>query len=741
MPWPSPQDFSEAVQNPRNSFLELELQKGSPELNHLGLPKPRSGANAIVYKIKSAEANWAVRCFLRNVADQQQRYAAINNFLRSNPQPFFVGFEYLPTGIRVGTTHYPILKMEWVEGEPLDKYIEKHIVNAVALAKLAEKWLQMAQALQKYGIAHGDLQQGNVLVVAGELKLVDYDGMYVPALNGKLSSEIGHRNYQHPRRSEFDFGPNVDNFSNWVIYTALTALSKNPALWNTFRADESVLFRREDFVSPQTSRLFSVLMGSSDRALHLLAANLRALASQPFYATPYLDPSAIQEPVDFEPAYSDTSSPWWSDHIKPVESQAPSSDPSWIDDHKIEPLSAAITCVARFERLTILGSFVLLGIVVLVLSLTMIQMSFGLLFLACACTGFLFKRYKADPGLQPLFRERLSLREKLAPLRSTEENFLRHKKLMSIARQSLEAARQNKIQVLSKITEEENREVSKVQERLRGKVSEVNKRRRKLADQETSELQQVNGGVGKQLNAAQADLVRIDNDQATELTAALANVQGDFIQQFLRRFDIQTAGIPGIGAGYKSKLRAAGVLTAADVDYRVHRIHGIGTVKAASLFVWRQAYEQSARARMPQSLDLSEQQKIQNKYATRRQAIQQQVMSLQALREKQEEAVKQRYIALRVPLDREEAEIHRATAEDMQRIRSKFTDASSKAAARENQSISAHEKLTIERKKLADEAELDRSQTKREYERLQRRLAIFDNITFRRFVVRVFTGR
>jgi DNA-binding helix-hairpin-helix protein with protein kinase domain len=312
---------------------------------------------------------------------------------------------------------------------------------------------------------------------------------------------------------------------------------------------------------------------------------------------------------------------------------------------------------------------------------------------------------------------------------------------MSAARQNLEAARQKKIQVLSRITEEENKEVSKVQERLRGKVGEVSKRRRKLADQETSELQQINGGVGKQLNAAQADLARIDNDQAAELSAALTNVQGDFIQQFLHQFDIQTASISGIGTGYKSKLRAAGVFTAADVDYRVHRIHGIGTVKAASLFAWRLAYEQSARTRMPQSLDLSEQQKIQNKYSARRQAIQQQVMGLQAMRQKQEEAVKQRYIALRVPLDREEAEIHRATTEDMQRVRSKFADASSKAATRENQFISAHEKLTIERKKLADEAELDRSQIKREYERLRRRLAIFDNITFRRFVVRVFTGR
>jgi hypothetical protein len=741
VPWPSPQDFSEALQNPRSSFLEPELQRGTPELNHLGLPKPRSGANAIVYKIKSEQVNWAVRCFLRNIADQQQRYAAINSFLKANPQPFFVGFEYLPAGIRVGTTYYPILRMEWVDGEPLDKYIEKHIVDTAALAKLAEKWLQMAQALQKYGIAHGDLQQGNVLVVGDGLKLVDYDGMYVPALNGKLSSEIGHRNYQHPRRSEFDFGPNVDNFSNWVIYTALTALSKNPALWNTFRADESVLFRREDFVSPLTSRLFSTLMGSSDQVVHSLAANLQGMASQPFYATPYLDPSIIKERVGFEPAAFQKVSPWWSDHVKLEEPSVLSSDSSWIDDHTVEPINAVITRAGALERLILIGSFASVSVLVLALSLTMIQTLLGLLLLVSAYAGCLFWRYKTDPGLQSLFRGRSGLGEKLIAFHSVESVFLRYQKLMSAAHQGLEDARQKKTQVLSRLTTEENAEVSKAQDRLRSKVGEVAQRRRKLADQENSELQQVNAGAGKQLNAAQADLLRIDNDQTAELSAALASVQGDFILQFLRRFDIQTAGISGIASGYKIKLNAAGVLTAADVDYRVHRIHGIGTVKAAALFAWRHAYEQSARARMPQDLDLSQQQNIRNKYSTRRQALQQQIMNLQAMRQKQEEAVKQRYIALRVPLDREEAEIHRSTTEDMQRIRTKFTEVSKKAAAKENQSIAAHEKLTVERKKLADESEIDCSRKRREYERVQRRLMLFDGITFQRYVSRVFTGR
>src|SRR2546430_4647189 len=54
-------------------------------------------------------------------------------------------------------------------------------------------------------VAHGDLQHGNILVRGGSIQLVDYDGMWVPALKGRHATEIGHRAYQHPERSEQDY--------------------------------------------------------------------------------------------------------------------------------------------------------------------------------------------------------------------------------------------------------------------------------------------------------------------------------------------------------------------------------------------------------------------------------------------------------------------------------------------------------------------------------------------------------
>jgi hypothetical protein len=96
MDWPTPQDYSEAVQNPRLAFGDPELQAGRPELDRLGLPRPRSGSFATVYKIECAAKNWAVRCFLRNVPDQQQRYAAIFNYL-DHTSPSLSGWFQVPT--------------------------------------------------------------------------------------------------------------------------------------------------------------------------------------------------------------------------------------------------------------------------------------------------------------------------------------------------------------------------------------------------------------------------------------------------------------------------------------------------------------------------------------------------------------------------------------------------------------------------------------------------------------------
>lgn len=152
--------------------------------------------------------------------------------------------------------------MEWLQSDPLNVYIEKQLNNAASLSQLASDWRQMATSVRNAGIAHGDLQHGNALLVGSTLKLIDYDGMYVPALSGKLSNETGQPNYQLPARAAYDFGPQLDHFSEWVILVSVLALSLDPSLWKTFRGgDECLIFRSSDFANQTSSHLFRTLEG------------------------------------------------------------------------------------------------------------------------------------------------------------------------------------------------------------------------------------------------------------------------------------------------------------------------------------------------------------------------------------------------------------------------------------------------------------------------------------------------
>src|SRR5688500_3487083 len=127
MPWPTPQDYNEAVQNPGFAFTDQDLRSGSPGLNSLGLPQPICGGFACVYKIRSGSRVWAARCFLSEVRDQQTRYEAISRHLERARLPQMVPFTFLSNGIRLQGKTFPLLKMEWVQGETLDAYVKKHI--------------------------------------------------------------------------------------------------------------------------------------------------------------------------------------------------------------------------------------------------------------------------------------------------------------------------------------------------------------------------------------------------------------------------------------------------------------------------------------------------------------------------------------------------------------------------------------------------------------------------------------
>ena len=103
MAWPTPQEYNEAIQNPRTAFVDAELRAGQPVLTPLGLPRPITGNFASVYQMVCANQRvWAVRCFLRDFADHQDRSAAISGHLARTQLPYMVDFTFRADGIRIG---------------------------------------------------------------------------------------------------------------------------------------------------------------------------------------------------------------------------------------------------------------------------------------------------------------------------------------------------------------------------------------------------------------------------------------------------------------------------------------------------------------------------------------------------------------------------------------------------------------------------------------------------------------
>ena len=275
MAWPGITDFSEAIQNPQLCFKGAELEAGAVSVNRRGMPLVFSGAFACVYPVSVAGRTFAVRCFTREVKDQQARYNQLSGYLINVLPPSFVNFEYMEHGISVRGGWYPIVKMDWVEGESLSKFVGSRLNDPNALRRVAAQWRGgPAASLRGLGIAHNDLQHGNVMVQAdGRIRLVDYDGIFLPQFRGERSPELGHKNFQHPLRTAEDYDAYVDNFPSLVIYLSLLAIASDPGLW-AFYNDDNLIFTRDHYADPGKSQLFDLLKKSPDQTVAKLTERL-----------------------------------------------------------------------------------------------------------------------------------------------------------------------------------------------------------------------------------------------------------------------------------------------------------------------------------------------------------------------------------------------------------------------------------------------------------------------------------
>ena len=288
---PTRHEYTAAMQNPEARFNDRELANGTTAMSKPGQPLVYSGQLACVYRITSNGKDHAVRCFVSEASHRRQRYRAMSDYLNMMRPPGFVDFEYLDRELLVGGTRHPVVKMDWVEGLTLDRYVDANRNDAGRLQVLSTEWSKLIGDLRHMCIAHNDLQHGNVIVTpAGSMRLVDYDGVFLSSFKGLPSPELGHRNYQHPGRTARDYDENVDNFPALVIHLSLMAIGSDPSLWDQFHDDKDahLLFTKNDLANPGSTNLWSALAGIPDERIRRLAAELERCCRLPVSQTPPL---------------------------------------------------------------------------------------------------------------------------------------------------------------------------------------------------------------------------------------------------------------------------------------------------------------------------------------------------------------------------------------------------------------------------------------------------------------------
>ena len=264
MQYPLISEYVKAIQDAADNLDKLAYL--TPVLDDHGEPYRSSGAFAVVFKMqdKSTGKYYALKCFTEEQEGRADAYRQIADELNMVDSPYITSVKYMEKELFVDSQceedEFPVLLMDWVEGETMEAYISANYHNQSAMSMLCYRFGKMAAWLRTQSFAHGDIKPDNIIVRPdGSLALVDYDGMFVPAMKGSKSPTIGTKDFSHPLRTMDDFDETIDDFSLASIALSLKAISMNFTLLDIYGASDRLLFSENDYRNPSNSKVISAL--------------------------------------------------------------------------------------------------------------------------------------------------------------------------------------------------------------------------------------------------------------------------------------------------------------------------------------------------------------------------------------------------------------------------------------------------------------------------------------------------
>ena len=264
MQYPLISEYVRAIQDASSNLDRLAHLV--PVLDDHGEPYRSSGAFAVVFKMKDEQTGkcYALKCFTEEQEGRAEAYRQIADELGMVDSPYITSVKYMEKELFVDSQceedEFPVLLMDWVEGETMEAYIAANYHNQSAMSMLCYRFGKMAAWLRSQSFAHGDVKPDNIIIRPdGSLTLVDYDGMFVPSMKGSKSPTIGTKDFCHPLRTMDDFNETIDDFSLASIALSLKAISMNSTLLDTYGASDRLLFSEKDYRNPSNSKVISAL--------------------------------------------------------------------------------------------------------------------------------------------------------------------------------------------------------------------------------------------------------------------------------------------------------------------------------------------------------------------------------------------------------------------------------------------------------------------------------------------------
>mgnify|MGYP005965192129 CR=1 FL=1 len=264
MQYPLISEYVKAIQDAGDNLDKLSYL--APVLDDHGEPYRSSGAFAVVFKMldKSTGKCYALKCFTEEQEGRAEAYRQIADELDMVDSPYITSVKYMEKELFVDSQceedEFPVLLMDWVEGETMEAYIAANYQNQSAMSMLCYRFGKMAAWLRTQSFSHGDIKPDNIIVRPdGSLTLVDYDGMFVPPMKGSQSPTIGTRDFSHPLRTVDDFDETIDDFSLASIALSLKAISMKSTLLDIYGASDRLLFSENDYRNPSNSKVISAL--------------------------------------------------------------------------------------------------------------------------------------------------------------------------------------------------------------------------------------------------------------------------------------------------------------------------------------------------------------------------------------------------------------------------------------------------------------------------------------------------